>query len=395
MTGTTSGDARACAVVAFGASSALGDGEAALGVGEVGERAPVAIARDPELALANLMRPFCARVGGLDAAPDRATALLERALASCAAELDLALPGWRSRRVGLAIGTSSGGMRSFEAAFAPDGSPEGSLAATYLGPVIAASRPCDFEPVAFVLGACASGTLAIGLAREWLLAGACDLVLCGGFDAVSVFVASGFEALRAVCTDGAPRPFRAGRDGLALGEGAAVLALVRGDDASLAAGALAPHGVVAGFGTSCDAVHLTAPDRDGKGLARAAQQALADAGQPRIDLVSAHATATVFNDASEAHALAAVLGERLGEVPVHALKGGIGHTLGGAGALETLAALRAMKSIPRSAASSKHCVSRSTTSLVRSTGSSDTCPPASNPVAGWRSSPFTQARIAG
>jgi 3-oxoacyl-[acyl-carrier-protein] synthase II len=158
-----------------------------------------------------------------------------------------------------------------------------------------------------------------------------------------VFVASGFEVLRAVCTDGAPRPFRAGRDGLALGEGAAVMALVRADDASLGAGARAPLGYVAGFGATCDAVHLTAPDRDGKGLARAAEQALADAGRPRIELVSAHGTATVFNDASEAHALAAVLGERLGEVPVHALKGGIGHTLGGAGALETLAALRAMK----------------------------------------------------
>lgn len=343
MTSATRGDARGCAVVAFGASSALGDGDVALGIGAVGDVAPVAIARDAELTLANLTRPFCGRVAGLDAAPDRATALFERALTACAAELDRKLPEWRKRRVGLAIGTSSGGMRSFEAAFAPGGSPEASLAATYLGPVIAAARPCDFEPVAFVLGACASGTLAIGLAREWLLAGTCDLVLCGGFDAVSVFVASGFEALRAVCTDGAPRPFRAGRDGLALGEGAAVLALVRGDDAALGAGTLAPHGFVVGFGTSCDAVHLTAPDREGKGLARAAEAALVDAGRPRVDLVSAHGTATVFNDASEAHALARVLGARLGEVPVHALKGGIGHTLGGAGALETLAALRAMK----------------------------------------------------
>lgn len=334
-----------CAVIAFGASSALGEGAAALGVGGVGEAAPVAIARDEELVAAALPRPFCARVHaalGAGAEMDRATALLERALASCAKELDVALPGWRERRVGLAIGTSSGGMRSFEAAFAPGAVAEGSLAATYLGPVIAAARPCDLEPVAFVLGACASGTLAIGLAREWLLAGACDVVLCGGFDAVSVFVASGFEVLRAVCTDGGPRPFRAGRDGLALGEGAAVMALVRSDDAALAAGS-APLGYVAGFGASCDAVHLTAPDRDGKGLARAAEQALVDAGRPRVELVSAHGTATVFNDASEAHALAAVLGERLGEVPVHALKGGVGHTLGAAGALETLAALTAMK----------------------------------------------------
>jgi 3-oxoacyl-[acyl-carrier-protein] synthase-1/3-oxoacyl-[acyl-carrier-protein] synthase II len=343
---TTPRGGRSCAVIAFGASSALGDGAAALGVGVVGATAAVAIARDGELVAAGLTRPFCARVHAIDDAAvsaDRATVLFARALAACAEELDVARPGWREKRVGLAIGTSSGGMRSFEAAFTPGGAPEGSLAATYLGPVIAAARPCDLEPIAFVLGACASGTLAVGLAREWLLAGACDIALCGGFDAVSVFVASGFEALRAVCTDGAPRPFRAGRDGLALGEGAAVMALVRGDDLAVGPGARSPLGFVTGFGASCDAVHLTAPDRDGRGLARAAEQALGDAGRPRIELVSAHGTATVFNDASEAGALATILGARLGDVPVHALKGGIGHTLGGAGALETLAALQAMR----------------------------------------------------
>ena len=335
-----------CAVIAFGASSALGEGELALGVGAPGDAAPVAITRDAELEGAKLQRPFFARVHGVDAAAgaaggvDRATLLLERALAGCAAELDLVFPGWRTRRVGLAIGTSSGGMRSFEKAFAEGGEPEGSARATYLGPVLEAVRPCDFAPVAFVLGACASGTLAIGLAREWLRAGTCDVALCGGFDAVSVFVASGFEVLRATCTDGAPRPFRTGRNGLALGEGAAVLALVREEDAD----ALPTRGYVAGFGASCDAVHLTAPDREGRGLARAAEQALEDAGAPRIDLVSAHGTATEFNDAAEALALAAVLGPRMADVPLHALKGGIGHTLGAAGALETLAALQAMKS---------------------------------------------------
>ncbi|MDB5213354.1 MAG: 3-oxoacyl-[acyl-carrier-protein] synthase [Myxococcaceae bacterium] len=347
MSGSASRD---CAVIAFGASSGLGEGEAALGIGAVGEAAPIAVARDGELVAASLTRPYCARVPGLDALVgdadaggkrDRATVLLERALAACATELDAALPGWRKKRVGLAIGTSSGGMRSFEQAFAEGGSAEGSAAATYLGPVLAAERPCDLEPVAFVLGACASGTLAVGLAREWLLAGACDVALCGGFDAVSVFVASGFEVLRAVCTDGTPRPFRAGRDGLALGEGAAVLALVRGEDGGDSQRA---RGFVTGFGASCDAVHLTAPDREGRGLARAAEQALDDAGRPSIDLVSAHGTATVFNDASEAQALAAVLGARLADVPLHALKGGIGHTLGAAGALETLAAMHAMKS---------------------------------------------------
>ena len=336
-----------CAVIAFGASSGLGEGEAALGVGAVGEAAPMAIARDAELVAANLTRPFCARVPGLGeigtgetAGRDRATVLLERALAACAKELDAALPGWRKKRVGLAIGTSSGGMRSFEEAFVEGGASAGSAVATYLGPVLSTDRPCDLEPVAFLLGACASGTLAVGLAREWLLAGACDVALCGGFDSVSVFVASGFEVLRAVCTDGTPRPFRAGRDGLALGEGAAVLAVVRAADAP----AGAARGFIAGFGATCDAVHLTAPDREGRGLARAAEQALDDAGRPTIGLISAHGTATVYNDASEAAALAVVLGARIGEVPLHALKGGIGHTLGAAGALETLAAMHAMKS---------------------------------------------------
>lgn len=333
-----------CAVLGFGASSALGEGNAALGVGLAGAAAPVAVGRDAELEAAKLLRPFCGRVLGLEegeGARDRATVLLERALAACAEDLDAALPGWRDKRVGLAIGTSSGGMRAFETAFREGGSPEGSAHATYLGPVLAAARPCDLAPVAFVLGACASSTLAVGLAREWLRAGTCDVALCGGFDAVSVFVASGFEALRATCTDGAPRPFRAGRDGLALGEGAAVMALVREEDA--AAASVAPRGYISGFGASCDAVHLTAPDREGRGLARAAESALEDAGRPRIELVSAHGTATVFNDASEALALVTVLGERCASVPLHALKGSVGHTLGAAGALETLAALHAME----------------------------------------------------
>ncbi|MBX3186914.1 MAG: 3-oxoacyl-ACP synthase [Labilithrix sp.] len=330
------------AVVAFGASSALGEGDAALGVGEIGAAPPAAVGRDPELDRAKLARPYCARAAVADEARDRATVLFERALAACARDLDVALPSWRARRVGLAIGTSSGGMRTFERLFAGDAgaSAEGTIGATYLGPVIEAARPCDLSPFAFVLGACASGTLAIGLAREWLLAGRCDVALCGGFDAVSVFVASGFEVLRAVCTEKGPRPFRKGRDGLALGEGAAILALVRPDDLPASR---APLGWVAGFGATCDAVHLTAPDREGRGLARAARQALEDAGVANVGLVSAHGTATDFNDASESRAIRAALGEGSDAIVVHALKGAIGHTLGAAGALESLSALAAMR----------------------------------------------------
>jgi 3-oxoacyl-[acyl-carrier-protein] synthase-1/3-oxoacyl-[acyl-carrier-protein] synthase II len=185
-----------------------------------------------------------------------------------------------------------------------------------------------------VLGACASSTLAIGLAMRWLALGRCDVALAGGFDALSLFVASGFESLRAT-TASRPRPFRIGRDGMALGEGAAVVALALEPPR-------APRGFVAGFGASTDAVHLTAPDQTGRGLGRAGALALADSGvAPNdIDLVSAHATATPFNDPAEVRAMEHALGHR--ERLVHPFKAQIGHTLGAAGALESLAALDAL-----------------------------------------------------
>ena len=287
----------ASAVVAFGAVSALGEGARAVAFADdTSGAAPRAIGRDPELAEAGLLRPFCARAPGEgQAGPslDRATALLLRAARGCAARLDEALPGWRSRRVGLALGTSSGAMRTFE---------RGGLAeeSVYLSPVVEAdlARALGvprFAPYSLVLGACASSTLALGLGHGWLSSGACDLVLAGGFDAVSVFVASGFEALRATAGEAGPRPFRRDRDGLALGEGAALLALVRAAEAPPRV-----RGWVEGFGASCDAAHLTAPDREGAGLARAARGALAEAGCTEVALVSAHGTATSANDAAEA-----------------------------------------------------------------------------------------------
>ncbi|HVJ92141.1 MAG TPA: beta-ketoacyl synthase N-terminal-like domain-containing protein, partial [Labilithrix sp.] len=329
-------------MVARGACSPLGEGEAAFGGARVGEPADVRVARDDELAAAGLARPFSARaVGQFPAGVDRATVLLERAFAGCARELDDVLPGWRTLRVGAAIGTSSGGMRMFERLF-DEGSPVASetpLAATYIAPLVFAERPTPLEPVSLVLGACASSTIAIGVGRAWLLADRCDVVLAGGFDAVSVFVAAGFECLRATCGDGRPKPFRQGRDGLALGEGAAVVALVR---EATARRARRVHAWISGFGASCDAAHLTAPEASGGGLARAARAAIEEAGAPPIELVSAHGTATKHNDAAEASAIVAALGGAR-EIPVYSLKGTVGHTLGAAGALEVLSAALAMR----------------------------------------------------
>ncbi|WP_438014721.1 beta-ketoacyl synthase N-terminal-like domain-containing protein [Sorangium sp. So ce315] len=352
-------------VIASGAVSALGIGPLACRVPDVGQPAPVAIAHDEELARAGLQRPFAARApAALGPAPgaDRATDLLKAALSQALATLDAVRPGWRGERVGIAIGTSSGGMLTAERFFAAraEGADAGSLAAlasgaTYFAPFNDALAALGLERTPLrthLLAACAASTLAIGLGLRWLDRDACDLVLAGGYDALSVFVAAGFEALRAT-TASRPRPFRLGRDGMALGEGAAVVALVR-EDRRRGAPVTAR---VAGFGASTDAVHITAPDRTGSGLVRAGAAALADAGWPasRVGLVSAHATATPYNDAMESRAIAALFAAPrpadgscappCAAIPppvVHPFKAQIGHTLGAAGALEALAAAAAL-----------------------------------------------------
>lgn len=347
MTTPIDHDHDACAI-AVGACSGLGLGVDAYRGAELGAPARVAIARDPELAEAGLHRPFAARAPrdlGVSPGADRATDLLRAALAQSIAALDEVRPGWRGERVGVALGTSSGGMLTAERFFAArdrgEATPELARAATYFAPfddalieVGLAGAPHRTQ----ILAACAASAIAAGVALRWLDRGACDLVLAGGYDGVSVFVAAGFEALRAT-TASRPRPFRVGRDGMSLGEGAAVMALVRGHD-TLGARVFAR---VCGFGGSNDAVHITAPDRSGSGLARAARAALADAGAAaaRVDLVSAHGTATPFNDAMESRAIEAVFSDVAAPI-VHPFKAQIGHTLGAAGALEALAAADAL-----------------------------------------------------
>lgn len=332
------------ALVAFGAISAFGAGREAVDAGRPGEVARVACGRDEELVRAGLAKPFAARARPSIVSPTRAGGLLGDALASCAAALDRERPGWRAEKVGLVAGTSAGGMRGAERTFVELGTGvpiTDPAASTYFGPVDAAARALaiDLEPSVVVLGACASSALAIGLGLRWLERGACDLVLAGGFDEVTVFVAAGFEVLRATTATPPPRPFRLGRDGMCLGEGAAILALARAARGKAMA-------FVTGFGASCDAIHLMAPDRTGGGLARAARAALSEAGEGPVDLISAHATATPFNDASESRAIAAALGVGPGTAAdpvVHPFKAQIGHALGAGSALELLVAVDAMQ----------------------------------------------------
>lgn len=333
------------AILAVGAESSLGVGPAAYSVGALGARPVTAIAKDPQLERAGLAKPFVARASAPpDGELDAAAWLVARAARALASELDAARPAWRDARVGVVVGTSSGGMIPLTEALASRsrGTPISAplaRAAPYFGPLAAldAGLGVGGAERVQVLAACASSAIAIGLGCRWLELGLVDLVIAGGYDAVSDFVAAGFESLGATSAT-RPAPFRVGRDGMALGEAAVLLALGTPIEGRRA------FGYVTGFGASCDAVHVTAPDRSGAGLARAAHAALADAGltATAIDLVSAHATATPFNDAAEARALATILGERVRDVVVHPFKAVVGHTLGASSALESAAALAAM-----------------------------------------------------
>lgn len=346
-------------VIAVGAISAMGLGSRAFDAGAIGEPARVVITRDDELERAGLLRPFCARAVPVPegkAFDDRATALLSTALGQLVQSLDEVRPGWRRGRVGLSVGTSSGGMLSAEKFFRlrearargeavnEEDIVAASRRATYFAPFVEAFEAHGLSASAVcrrthLVAACAASTLAMGLGSRWLDRGACDLVIAGGYDAVSVFVAMGFEALRAT-TASQSRPFRLGRDGMSLGEGAGLVALVRDDDTRRAAVMFR----IAGFGASTDAVHITAPDRTGSGLARAGRRALEDSGlsPSRAFLVSAHATATPFNDAMESKAIATLFHGAPAPF-VHPFKAQIGHTLGAAGVLETLALANALQ----------------------------------------------------
>jgi 3-oxoacyl-[acyl-carrier-protein] synthase-1/3-oxoacyl-[acyl-carrier-protein] synthase II len=338
-------------VLAVGAVSALGIGPDAYRTAFEGEPARVALGPDAALESAKLARPFAGRAPadlGAEKSDDRATDLLVCALSQVTEALDATRPSWRAERLGVAMGTSSGGMltatRFFEARAggkAPEEVADIARGATYFAPFeraleVAGLAACEKRTQ--ILAACSASTIAIGIAMRWLERDACDLVLAGGYDGVSVFVAAGFEALRAT-TASRPRPFRVGRDGMSLGEGAGVIALTRPSEARGSRVLFR----LAGFGASTDAVHITAPDRTGAGLLRAASAALSDAGfsASKVGLVSAHATATPYNDAMEARAINALF-EGEPQPVVHPFKAQIGHTLGAAGVLETLAAADAL-----------------------------------------------------
>jgi 3-oxoacyl-[acyl-carrier-protein] synthase II len=199
------------------------------------------------------------------------------------------------------------------------------------------------------VSACASGAEAIGYAIEMIRSGRADVVLAGGTEAAIIPLnLAAFAAMRALSTrndepERASRPFDKGRDGFVLGEGAGVVVLESADHAARRGARV--HAVAAGVGYSADAHHIAQPDPDASGVVLALRRLLADADLDpgQIVHVNAHATSTPAGDVVECQAIAEALGPSSSEVVVSATKSMTGHLLGGAGAIESVAAILALR----------------------------------------------------
>ncbi|MDO8337034.1 MAG: beta-ketoacyl-[acyl-carrier-protein] synthase family protein [Microcella sp.] len=199
-----------------------------------------------------------------------------------------------------------------------------------------------------VVSACASGTEAIANAYEHLQQGLADIVVAGGTEAVvhplPIAAFASMQALSKRNDDpaAASRPYDVDRDGFVLGEGAAAIVLETKEHA-LARGARI-YAELAGGSVTSDSFHITAPDPEGSGAARAVLAALEQAGATpdEVTHINAHATSTPVGDVAEFEALKRVFGDRVGSIPVSATKASTGHLLGGTGALEAVFTILAL-----------------------------------------------------
>lgn len=337
-------------ITAIGLASCLGRGgdthTAALQAGASG-LTPLSALRDwPAM-------PFDCHVGAVEgleqqtlpahvaAYDNRATRLLMAALDEALLEaVESARDRHGAARVAVVLGTSTSGVERLETAYR-DRPADAPLPAAY-----SLRHHNDHQAVtAFLMElfalhgpgyaistACSSSAKALVDAVQLIEAGVADAVLAGGVDSLCLTSLNGFEALELVSR--APsRPCDANRDGLSIGEGAALL-LVERDTPGLAR--------LAGFGETSDGHNMSTPPPDGAGARAAMEAALAaaDVAPEALGFVNLHGTATPSNDVAECAAVAAIFGDR---VPAFSLKGAVGHTLGAAGALEAALSILALR----------------------------------------------------
>ena len=277
------------------------------------------------------LRPFSANLSCEH--KSRNNQLLWHALAQIESDIEAAKQRFGSRRVAVVMGTSTSGVDENLPMFRhiADGGQWGEIPFNQQQQTL--SAPADFVAAAYglhnlcytVSTACTSGARALISAARLLRAGLCDAVVCGGVDTLSLLTINGFASLE-VLSDGLANPFSQNRNGINIGEAAAVFVMTReagfGDSLPLL-----------GFGASSDAYHMSSPRPDGLGAVQAFQTALNHAGTTAAEIgwINLHGTGTQHNDSMESTAVAEVFGSH---TPCTSTKPLTGHTLGAAGALE-------------------------------------------------------------
>lgn len=207
------------------------------------------------------------------------------------------------------------------------------------------AKGINYAPVS----ACSTSNHAIGEAGEAIRRGSADAIIAGGFDAgITRLGLAGFCAARSLSQrnddpQGASRPWDQGRDGFVMGEGGGIVVLEEWDHA-VARGADI-HAELIGYGASADAYHITAPAPDGSGAKRSMRLAIEQAGvdMSEIGYINAHGTSTELGDVAETNAIKEVFGGRDKTPAVSSTKSMTGHLLGGAGAIELVATIRALQ----------------------------------------------------
>ena len=199
-----------------------------------------------------------------------------------------------------------------------------------------------------VMSACATGTHSIGEAFHAIKDGYADAIIAGGTEAViAPLTIAGFQNMKALSTNEDPetasRPFDKNRDGFVMGEGAGMLVLEEYEHAKARGAKI--YAEFAGYGNTCDAHHVTAPDPEGAGLARAIKIAMAEAGTTDDDqlYINAHGTSTHLNDLTETMAFKSALGEKAYDANISSTKSMTGHMLGATGAIEAIVSVLTLR----------------------------------------------------
>lgn len=199
-----------------------------------------------------------------------------------------------------------------------------------------------------VMSACATGTHSIGEAFHAIKDGYADAIIAGGTEAViAPLTIAGFQNMKALSTNEDPetasRPFDKNRDGFVMGEGAGMLVLEEYEHAKARGAKI--YAEFAGYGNTCDAHHVTAPDPEGAGLARAIKIAMSEANTTDDDqlYINAHGTSTHLNDLTETMAFKSALGEKAYDANISSTKSMTGHMLGATGAIEAIVSVLALR----------------------------------------------------